>query len=134
MTAASLPAAAPRVLVVDVDGMVHPVTVEILSRAIQQAKQENAALVLVRLNTPGGLMDAMRESIEKIVGAPMPVVTFVTPSGARAASAGFFAEADGGTADDDDGNGLVCEATSALVSSGDVVDDLASSPPDWLNQ
>ncbi|MGA2592468.1 MAG: hypothetical protein ABSH32_21360 [Bryobacteraceae bacterium] len=90
MTAASLPAAAPRVLVVDVDGMVHPVTVEILSRAIQQAKQENAALVLVRLNTPGGLMDAMRESIEKIVGAPMPVVTFVTPSGARAASAGFF--------------------------------------------
>ena len=90
LTAASSKAAPPRVLAVDVDGMIHPVTAEILSRAIQQAKQEDAALLLVRLNTPGGLMDAMRESIEKIVAAPMPVVTFVGPSGARAASAGFF--------------------------------------------
>jgi len=90
LTAAGSKAAAPRVLAVDVDGMIHPVTDEILSRAIQQAKQENAALLLVRLNTPGGLMDAMRESIEKIVAAPMPVVTYVGPSGARAASAGFF--------------------------------------------
>jgi len=83
-------AAAPRVLIVDVDGMIHPVTVDILSRAIQQAKQEDAALIVVRLNTPGGLMDAMRESIEKIIASPMPVVTYVAPSGARAASAGFF--------------------------------------------
>jgi membrane-bound serine protease (ClpP class) len=90
MTAASLMAAASRVLIVDVDGMIHPVTVDILSRAIQQAKQEDAALILVHLNTPGGLMDAMRESIEKIVGSPVPVVTYVAPSGARAASAGFF--------------------------------------------
>ena len=70
--------------------MIHPVTVEILSRAIEQAKQEGDTLLLVRLNTPGGLMDAMRESIEKIVASPVPVVTFVAPSGARAASAGFF--------------------------------------------
>jgi membrane-bound serine protease (ClpP class) len=90
LTVASSQAAAPRVLAVDVDGMIHPVTAEILARAIQQAKQEDAALLLVRLNTPGGLMDAMRESIEKIVAAPMPVVTYVAPSGARAASAGFF--------------------------------------------
>ena len=88
--AASLMAASPRVLAVDLDGVIHPVTVEILSRAIQQAKQEDAALILVRLNTPGGLMDAMRESIEKIVASPVPVATFVAPSGARAASAGFF--------------------------------------------
>ena len=81
---------APRVLAVDVDGMVHPVTAEILSRAIEQAKQEDAALLLVRLNTPGGLMDAMRETIEKIVASPIPVVTYVAPSGGRAASAGFF--------------------------------------------
>jgi membrane-bound serine protease (ClpP class) len=47
-------------------------------------------VILVRLNTPGGLMDAMRESIEKIVASPVPVVTYVAPSGARAASAGFF--------------------------------------------
>jgi membrane-bound serine protease (ClpP class) len=90
LTAAGSKAAAPKVLAVDVDGMIHPVTAEILSRAIQQAKQEDCVLLLVRLNTPGGLMDAMRESIEELVAAPMPVVTFVAPSGARAASAGFF--------------------------------------------
>ncbi len=90
LSAASLMAAAPRILAVDLDGVIHPVTVEILSRAIQEAKQENAAAILVRLNTPGGLMDAMRESIEKIVASPVPVITFVAPSGARAASAGFF--------------------------------------------
>src|ERR1035441_7213789 len=82
--------AAPKVIAVDVDGMVHPITVEIVGSAIAQAKQENASLLLVRLNTPGGLMDAMREIIEKIVSSPVPVVTYVAPSGGRAASAGFF--------------------------------------------
>jgi membrane-bound serine protease (ClpP class) len=90
LLAASQVRAAPKVLVVDVDGVIHPVTVDILSRAIQQARQEGAGMLLVRLNTPGGLMDAMRESIEKIIASPVPVVTFVAPSGARAASAGFF--------------------------------------------
>src|SRR5215469_3706367 len=70
--------------------MVHPITVDIVSDAIAQAKSEHAALVLIRLNTPGGLMDAMRETIEKILASPVPVVTYVTPSGGRAASAGFF--------------------------------------------
>src|SRR5215469_15063028 len=70
--------------------MVHPITVDIVSDAIAQAKSEHAALVLIRLNTPGGLMDAMRETIEKILVSPVPVVTYVAPSGGRAASAGFF--------------------------------------------
>ena len=82
--------AAPKVIAVDVDGMVHPITVEIVGSAIDRAKQENATLILIRLNTPGGLMDAMRETIEKIVASPIPVVTLVAPSGGRAASAGFF--------------------------------------------
>jgi len=81
---------APKVVVVDLDGVIHPVTTEIVSGAIAQARAENAALVLVRLNTPGGLMDAMRETIEKILASPIPVVTYVAPSGGRAASAGFF--------------------------------------------
>src|SRR5689334_3112902 len=81
---------APRVLEVDVDSIVHPVTVEILSRACEQAEHQHYDLVLVRLNTPGGLMDAMRETIQKIVASPVPVVTYVAPSGGRAASAGFF--------------------------------------------
>jgi membrane-bound serine protease (ClpP class) len=82
--------AAPRVVAVDVGGVVHPVTVEIVSHAIDQAARENAAFLLIRINTPGGLMDAMRETVEKIVASPVPVVTYVTPGGGRAASAGFF--------------------------------------------
>src|SRR5580704_8335737 len=82
--------AAPKVVAVDVNSIVHPVTVEIVSRALDQAREEHADAVLLRLNTPGGLMDAMRETIEKIVASPVPVITYVTPSGGRAASAGFF--------------------------------------------
>ena len=82
--------AAPKVIAVDIDGMVHPVTTEIVGSAIDQAKREGASLVIVRLNTPGGLMDAMRETIEKMIASPVPVVTYVAPSGGRAASAGFF--------------------------------------------
>ena len=81
---------AAKVIVVDVDGVVHPITTEIVSSAIARAKQENAALLVVRLNTPGGLMDAMRETIQQIVSSPVPVATYVAPSGGRAASAGFF--------------------------------------------
>ena len=83
-------AAAPKVVIADVDGVVHPITVEIVAGAIAQARQENASLLILRLNTPGGLMDAMRETIQEIVASPVPVATFVAPSGGRAASAGFF--------------------------------------------
>jgi len=81
---------AARVLVVDVDRVVHPITVEIVASAIERATQEKADLILMRLNTPGGLMEATRQVIEKIVASPVPVVTYVAPSGGRAASAGFF--------------------------------------------
>lgn len=79
-----------KVIAVNVNGIVHPITVEILTHALEQAKEENAPLLLVRLNTPGGLMEATRTLCEKLTNAPIPVVTYVTPSGGRAASAGFF--------------------------------------------
>ena len=82
--------AAPRVIAVDVDGAVHPITAEIIAQAIDQARAEHATCLLIRLSTPGGLLDATREAIEHIVASPVPVITYVTPSGARAASAGFF--------------------------------------------
>jgi membrane-bound serine protease (ClpP class) len=90
--ALAMPAAmsASKVVAVDVDGMIHPITVEIVSSAIARAEAERADVVLIRLNTPGGLMDAMRETIEKIVASRVPVITYVAPSGGRAASAGFF--------------------------------------------
>jgi membrane-bound serine protease (ClpP class) len=85
--AASAP---PKVIAVDVDGVVHPITAEIVAGAIAQARAENASLILVRLNTPGGLWDAMQETIQEMLASPVPVVTYVAPSGCRAASAGFF--------------------------------------------
>jgi len=81
---------APRVLAVSVDGVVHPITVEIVHHAIEQARTEHAAFLLIRLNTPGGLLEATRQIIQSLSASPVPVVTYVTPSGARAASAGFF--------------------------------------------
>jgi membrane-bound serine protease (ClpP class) len=83
-------ASAARVIAVSVDGVVHPITVEIISRAVEQARNEHAAAILIRLNTPGGLLDATRQIDQKLLVSPAPVITYVTPSGARAASAGFF--------------------------------------------
>jgi membrane-bound serine protease (ClpP class) len=80
----------PQVMAVPVDGVVHPITVEIISHAIEQAQVEHAAVLLIRLDTPGGLLDATRQIIQQLSASPIPVVTYVTPSGARAASAGFF--------------------------------------------
>ncbi|MCS7042354.1 MAG: nodulation protein NfeD [Bryobacteraceae bacterium] len=88
---AALPADAGMAAVsIDFSSVIHPVSVEILRHAIRQAKNEGAPFVLIRLNTPGGLLEATREIIEVISASPVPVVTFVTPSGGRAASAGFF--------------------------------------------
>ncbi len=83
-------AAGPRVLRIDVDQVIHPVTTEVIARGLEQASREGVEAVLIRLNTPGGLMTAMQEIIQKIVASPAPVITYVAPSGGRAASAGFM--------------------------------------------
>jgi membrane-bound serine protease (ClpP class) len=78
------------VLQLDVTGIVHPVTVEMMTAAISQAQARHADALLVRLSTPGGLLDSTREVIEQVLHSPVPVVMWVGPAGARAASAGFF--------------------------------------------
>src|SRR6266403_5916122 len=78
---------ARHVVAVSIDGVVHPITVEIVKHAMEQAQSEHAELLLIRLNTPGGLLDATRHIIQELSASPVPVVTYVTPSGARAASA-----------------------------------------------
>ena len=80
----------PKVLQVDIEHVVHPLTVEIVSQATAQAEAEGAAALLVRLNTPGGLLSATQEVIQAIVASKVPVITYVAPSGGRAASAGFM--------------------------------------------
>ena len=90
LTAAGQTPSPPGVVAVPVDGMVHPITLEIIRHAIEQAQAEHATALLIRLNTPGGLLDATRQIIQQLEASPIPVVTYVTPSGGRAASAGFF--------------------------------------------
>jgi membrane-bound serine protease (ClpP class) len=80
----------PKVIQVDVEHVIHPLTVEIVSQATAQARDEGAAAVLIRLNTPGGLLSATQEVIQAIVASEVPVITYVAPSGGRAASAGFM--------------------------------------------
>jgi membrane-bound serine protease (ClpP class) len=81
---------APLILRVSLDGPIHPVTAEIVRNSITQAEAQRAQLILIRLNTPGGLLDATREIVEEIFASPVPVVAYVAPTGGRAASAGFF--------------------------------------------
>lgn len=80
----------PKIVSVAVDGVVHPITIEIIDHALEQAQSQHAAAVLIALSTPGGLLDATRKIVELITASSVPVITYVTPSGARAASAGFF--------------------------------------------
>lgn len=81
---------ASKVVAVSISGVIQPVTVEIVSSAIRQAETEHADLILLRLNTPGGVLESTREIIQKLDASPVPVASYVTPSGGRAASAGFF--------------------------------------------
>jgi len=78
------------VLKIVVNDTIQSVTAEYIGRAIEQAKRNNDKAVLIELNTPGGLVDSTREIIEKILASPVPIIIYVTPSGSRAASAGFF--------------------------------------------
>ena len=82
--------AAPVVYTAEVDGIIHPVATAYIRRAIQQADQANADLLVIVLRTPGGLVDATRDINTSIIQAKTPVAVFVSPSGSRAASAGFL--------------------------------------------
>lgn len=78
------------VLKLVIDDTIQAATEERIERALDKAAAEKDDAVLIELNTPGGLMDAMRETMGKIIASPVPVIIYVTPSGSRAASAGFF--------------------------------------------
>ena len=80
----------PLVMVAHLDGEIHPAAADFVERTLAEASARRASLVVLELSTPGGLMTSMREITTAIVNSKVPVATLVGPSGARAASAGFF--------------------------------------------
>jgi membrane-bound serine protease (ClpP class) len=73
-----------------IDDEIEPILAEYIVNGIDQANRQHASLILITLSTPGGLDTSMREIIQAILGSQVPVVTYVNPTGSRAASAGFF--------------------------------------------
>src|SRR5262252_4260456 len=83
-------AAVAPVAVIELDGAITPVTSRLLTAAIDRAQAERDQALVVKLNTPGGLERSMRSMAQSILNAEIPVIVYVAPTGARAASAGVF--------------------------------------------
>ena len=89
-TAIQAEAASSRIDVLHAEGVINPVLVDYLERGIEQAEEDNAIVCIIQMDTPGGLDTSMRDIVKDIVNARVPVVVYVSPSGARSASAGVF--------------------------------------------
>ncbi len=83
-------AASDPVIVLEIEGVINPFSARYLDRGLSLAEQQGAQLVIITLNTPGGLETSMREMIQSMQKSPLPIVVYVTPDGARATSAGLF--------------------------------------------
>jgi membrane-bound serine protease (ClpP class) len=89
-TSIAVQAKAPTVEVLTAKGVVNPILADYIQRGILQAEKDNAIALIIQLDTPGGLDSSMRDIVQDMIASTVPVVVYVAPSGARAASAGVF--------------------------------------------
>jgi len=115
----------PHALVMNVDGIINSVKVRFVSRAIEQASEDNATLLVIQLDTPGGLLGATRDIVQLLLESPIPVAVYVSPSGARAGSAGTFITAAANFAVMAPGTNI--GAASPIAASGQGLDDTLAS-------
>ena len=80
----------PRVILIHIDDTIQPISADYMERGLDAAAAQHASAILIEINTPGGLLDSMRQMVSKIIASPVPVIVYVAPSGSRAGSAGFF--------------------------------------------
>jgi membrane-bound serine protease (ClpP class) len=80
----------PRVILIHIDDTIQPISADYMERGLDAAAAQHASAILIKINTPGGLLDSMRQMVSRIIASPVPVIVYVAPSGSRAGSAGFF--------------------------------------------
>ncbi len=78
------------IIKLNIDGTINPAVDDYLAQGLEYARQKNAAAVLIQINTPGGLLESTRSIVQKMLNADIPIIVWVAPPGARAASAGMF--------------------------------------------
>ena len=115
----------PHALVMTVDGIINPVKERFISRAIDKAQRDGAALLIIQLDTPGGLLSSTREIVKLLLESPVPVAVFVSPKGARAGSAGTFITAAGNFAVMAPGTNI--GAATPISSTGQDLDETLAS-------
>jgi membrane-bound serine protease (ClpP class) len=81
---------AQKVISIEIDGTINPVAADYVHRSIEKANKENADCLIIKLNTPGGLLKSTRVIVSDLLDSPVPVVVYVSPNGAHAGSAGVF--------------------------------------------
>ena len=111
----------PHALVMTVDGIINSVRESFISRAIDQAEEDGAELLIIQLDTPGGLLSSTREIVELLLESPVPVAVYVSPKGARAGAAGTFITAAGNFAVMSPGTNI--GAATPISATGEDLDD-----------
>jgi len=115
----------PNVVLIHLDGAIDGVTARFIDRGLDTAISQNSELVVLMLDTPGGLLDATRDIVESILASEVPVVVYVAPEGAQAASAGTFI---GAAAD------ILAMSSTTNIGAASVVNSDGSDLPDTLNR